>query len=263
MSVVGSAAVDSRSPSRAASLSDDAVHLWRAHLDWAATRLHRLGGSLSKEERTRALRFHFATDRERFVASRGVLREILAHYLSTTAGCLHLRAATTGKPFVVDDRHLRFNISHTSRTMLLAVAREREIGVDIEQLDADVAIAELAETTLSMPERRVLDRLDGESGRAAFLAFWTRKEALVKADGRGLSLLRLSDIDVSGPGGLVALWDEKMGSWTRSTRWLIRAPALDAAHVAAVAAEGRDWHIACRRWPEDLAGLPPKSHGGG
>ncbi len=260
MTVVGSAAVDCPSRSRSASLSNDTVYLWRADLDSAAAGLHGLGRSLSKEERVRAVRFHFTSDRERFVAGRGVLREILARYLNTTATGLPLRQATSGKPFLVDHGHLRFNISHTGSTMLVAVARGREIGVDIERFDADVAIGELAETTLSRPERRVLDRLDGESARAAFLAFWTRKEALVKADGRGMSL-GLSDVDVSDPAGLVTLWDEMMGGWTRSTRWLLRTPAFDAAHVAAVAAEGRDWHIAPRRWPDDLAETPSESHG--
>ncbi len=262
MSVIGSASVDCLSPSRTPVLSNDTVHLWHADLDSAASGLHRLGRSLSKEERRRAVRFHFATDRERFVAARGVLREILARYLNTTATCVHLGQGTSGKPFLLDHRHLRFNISHTWSTMLVAVGREREIGVDIERLDADVAIGDLDETTLSMPEQRVLDRLDGESRRAAFLAFWTRKEALVKADGRGLSL-RLSDIDVSAPAGLVKRWDETTGGWTRSTRWRLRTPALDAAHVAAVAAEGRDWHIARRRWPEDLVDTPSESHGVG
>lgn len=262
MSVVGPAAVDGPSRSQAASLSNDTVQLWRADLDSAAAGPHGLGRDLSKEERRRALRFHFATDRERFVAARGVLREILARHLNTTATCLDLRQATSGKPFLVEYPHLRFNISHTSSTMLVAVAREREIGVDIERLDADVAVGELAATTLSGPERRVLDRLDGESRKAAFLGFWTRKEALVKADGRGLSL-RLSDVDVSDPAGLVALWDEMRGDWTRSTRWLLRTAACDPAHVAAVAAEGHDWHVAPRRWPEDLSDTPPESHGEG
>jgi len=246
----------------AASLSNDTVHVWDADLDSAASGHHGLARSLPDEERTRAARFHLAADRERFLAARGVLREILARYLNTTAACLRLRLGSSGKPFLLDHGHLRFNISHTGGTMLVAVAREREIGVDIERLDAHVATEELAETTLSMPERRVLNRLRGESRRGAFLAFWTRKEALVKADGRGLSL-QLPDIDVSSPAGLVRLRGETTGGWTRSTRWLLQTPAFDAAHVAAVAAERRDWHIARRRWPEDLADTPSESQGDG
>jgi 4'-phosphopantetheinyl transferase len=255
MPVVGPVAVDYRRASREAWLSNDAVHVWRADLDSAPSRVERLRRNLARDERTRAAGFHFATDRERFVAARGIVREILALYLGTPPVCLRLRQGPTGKPFLVDHRHLCFNLSHARATMLVVVAREREVGVDTERLDADASIGELAETILSKPEQRALDGLEGESRTAALLSFWTRKEALVKADGRGLSL-PLSDIDVSDPAGRVTLWHEMLGSWTRCTRWLLRTPPVEAAHVAAVAAEGRNWHITHRRWPEDLADTP-------
>ncbi len=262
MSPVRSPEAHSRSPSQAASLSNDSVHLWNADLGSAAEGMQGSRRTLSREERARAVRFRFARDRERFLAARRVLREILTRYLNTTPSSVPLRQATSGKPFLVPHGHLRFNISHAGSTLLVAVARERELGVDVEWLDADVPVAELAETTLSKPERRILDGLDGERRKVAFLAFWTRKEALVKADGRGLSL-PLSDVDVSDPAGRAKLWDDMMGRWTRCTRWLLQTPVIDAAHVAAVAAEGRDWHIARRRWPGDLAGTRAQAHGGG
>ena len=262
MCVLGSGPVDCSSPSRAVSLSDDTVHVWCADLDSAASGLNHPSTSLSKEERTRAVRFHFATDRDRFVVARGILRAILARYVNTTATRLRIRQGISGKPFLVDHRHLRFNVSHTSSTMLVAVTREREVGVDIERLDHNIAIEELAEATLSMGERRVLDGLDGKPRRTAFLTFWTRKEALVKADGRGFSL-GLCDVDVSDPAGHVTLRDEMMRPWSRRTRWLLQMPAVGKGHVAAVAAEGHDWHIVHRRWPGDLCGHSTESHGDG
>ena len=254
-------AVDCHRPFRTA-LSNDAVHLWHVDLDLATPPSTSLRASLAKNERMRAACFRFTPDAERFVAARGLLRAILSRYLNTTGACLRLRQATSGKPFLVDHCHLRFNVSHTSSTMLVAIAREREVGVDIERLDHNIAIEELAEATLSMGERRVLDGLDGKPRRTAFLTFWTRKEALVKADGRGFSL-GLCDVDVSDPAGHVTLRDEMMRPWSRRTRWLLQMPAVGKGHVAAVAAEGHDWHIVHRRWPGDLCGHSTESHGDG
>lgn len=253
---------DSSGAGSGALLSDGEVHLWHADLDPATWRLDHLSRSLGKDERDRAARFHFAADRERFVAAHGILREILALYLQSAPVSLRLGEGSTGKPFLVDHRHLCFNVSHTRSTMLVAVARGREVGVDVERLDTNISFGELAETALSKPERRALERLDEKSRAAALLAFWTRKEALVKADGRGMSL-RMADIDVSDPAGRVTLWDGMIGAWTPSTRWLLQSPGCEAAHVAAVAAEGRDWQIANRRWPEDFADAPPESQGDG
>jgi 4'-phosphopantetheinyl transferase len=236
-------------------LRNGAVHAWRADLNLEPARLSRLGRNLSADEQARAARFHFARDRERFVAARGLLREILALYLNTAAKRLRFRYGAHGKPTLAEYGDLRFNLSHSHDTMLVAVAHKREVGVDIEHAGADIAVEEIAETVFSTPEVQVLNRLDGEAKRAAFLRFWTRKEAYIKADGRGVSL-PLKHVDVSVPADRVAVLDESTGKWYACLRWMLRTLTVGPEHVAALAAEGQEWQLACWQWRDSRAHEP-------
>ncbi len=228
------------------SVPNGAVHVWRAGLDLEASHLRCLRRHLSADERARASRFRFARDRERFIAARGSLREILALYLGTAARRLAFRQGPRGKPFLGAYPDLRFNVSHSLDTMLVAVAHRRELGVDVEHVDAGIAIEEV-DVALSPPEKRVLSRFHGEGWRTALLRLWTRKEAYVKADGRGMSL-PLEHVDVSGVGGRAAVLDETTGQWQGCARWTLQTLAVDTEYLAAVAAEGGDWELACWQW---------------
>jgi 4'-phosphopantetheinyl transferase len=240
-------------------LRNGAVHAWRADLNLEPARLSRLGQNLSEDEQARAARFHFDRDRERFIAARGLLREILALYLNTAAKRLRFRYGTHGKPSLAEGGDLRFNLSHSHDTMLVAVAQQREVGVDIEHAGADIAVEEIAETVFSTPEVQVLNRLEGETKRAAFLRFWTRKEAYIKADGRGVSL-PLKRVDVSVPADRVAVLNESTGKWDACLRWVLRTLTVGPEHVAALAAEGQEWQLACWQWPDSRVHGPIPWH---
>lgn len=235
-------------PQSQPALAVDLVHVWRADLDVEAARASSWHRSLSADERARGARFRFARDHGRFITGRGLLRAILAQYLHTPPGRLSLHQGTHGKPFVAGHDDLRFNVSHAGATLLVAVAYRREVGIDIEQIDNDLPVEELADTTLSPAEVRILDAFPHEARQAAFLRLWTRKEAYLKADGRGMSL-PVTSVDVSAPGGAVALRDEPTGEWEPSMRWMLQTPAVGPEHVAALAAEGRDWRFTCFQWP--------------
>lgn len=240
-------AIDWGAPPPEPALPVRTVHVWRADLEeLGASRLRRLEQHLSADEQVRATRFHFARDRERFVAARGLLREILALYLGMPARRLSFGYGANGKPFLAEHGALRFNVSHSLDTVLVAVAHEREVGVDIEYLREGVTI-EIAGTVLSAPEKLALSRLDSEAKRMAFLQFWTRKEAYVKADGRGVSL-PLKHIDVSVPTDHVAVLDEASGRWRICTNWTLRTLTAGPDHAAALAAEGQDWRLVRCQW---------------
>lgn len=234
------------------SLPTHTVHVWRADLGLEAPYLHCLEQNLSADERTRAARFRFARDRDRFVGARGLLRDILALYLDTTPGRLSFAYGAHGKPFLAGKAHstLRFNVSHSVDMMLLAVAHMREVGVDVEDVhNSVVALEEIDETVLSEPERRTLARFDGEDWRSNFLRFWTLKEAYIKADGRGVSL-PLERIDVSIP-GRVAVLDQGTGEWRPCPRWELRTLAPVSGYMAALATEGQDWPLALWQWSKE------------
>jgi 4'-phosphopantetheinyl transferase len=238
---------DWHAPPPKLTLSTSLVHVWRACLDQDIVRLHRLELNLSADEWARAARFRFARDRERFVAARGLLREILSLYLDVEARRLSFGYGTNGKPFLAEHSALRFNVSHSLDTVLIAVAHKRKVGVDIEHARGSISAEEIAETVFSAPERHALRRLDGEAKDVAFLRFWTRKEAYVKADGRGVSL-PLEHIDVSAPTDRVAALDEATGEWRVLTGWTLRTLAVVPDHAASLAVEDQGWELACWQW---------------
>jgi 4'-phosphopantetheinyl transferase len=240
-------AVDWCSPPPDLELPVRAVHVWRIGLDLEPVRLGRLEQDLSADERLRAARFRFARDRERFVAARGLLRQILALYLNTTARRLTFGYGSNGKPFLAEHGALRFNMAHSLNVALVAVAYKREVGVDIEHVRYDIAVEDIAETVFSAAEKRALSRLDYQAKRMTFLQFWTRKEAYIKADGRGMSLL-LEHIDVSVPTNRIAVLDETVGEWRLCTHWTLQTLATGPDHAAALTAEGQDWRLACWQW---------------
>src|SRR5213595_3187142 len=82
------------------SLRLDEVHVWADTLDVTAERLQRLGSLLTEEEYVRARGFRFARDRARFVAGRGLLRELLSGYLGIPAGSVTLSRGPYGKPYL-------------------------------------------------------------------------------------------------------------------------------------------------------------------
>ena len=242
------------------SLPAHAVHVWRADLGMEAARLRRLEQNLSADERERASRFRFARDRDRFVGARGLLREILALYLGASPGRLSFGYRAHGKPFLAGDEHnsLRFNVSHSFDAMLLAIARMREVGVDVEGVrNSGFATEEISELVLSEPEKQALARLSGEEKYTTFLRFWTLKEAYIKADGRGVSL-PLKRTDVSTPGGRVAVLDEATGEWRTCPRWELRTLAPVPGYVAALAAEGQDWRLALWQWSGEPSNDPAR-----
>jgi len=216
-----------------------------------AAYLRRLEQNLSADERERASRFRFARDRNRFIGARGLLREILALYLNASPGRLSFGYGAHGKPFLAGEHStLRFNVSHSFDTMLLALAHVREVGVDVEGVRNNAVATEemIGEMVLSEPEKQALARFRGEDRRTTFLRFWTLKEAFIKADGRGVSL-PLERIDVSAPEGRVAVLNEATGEWRTCSRWELRTLALVPGYVAALATEGQDWRLALWHWP--------------
>jgi 4'-phosphopantetheinyl transferase len=162
------------------------IHVWRLEPLRPDANPDELKDWLSEDERKRALQFHFARDRTRFIVTRAALREILSAILGSEPGSLQFATGPYGKP-VLMNHELQFNVSHSGAMALIAVARDRELGVDIEemrQLHNPVAIAK---RFFAPEEAQQIDRITNAGIRRAFFECWTRKEAFIKAIGEGLS----------------------------------------------------------------------------
>jgi 4'-phosphopantetheinyl transferase len=172
----------------------DEVHVWTLTLDRVAADV------LSMDEHVRAGRFRFDADRHRFVACRAAVRTILGAYLGVPAGEVAFAApAPGGKPCLESSRHgrtLRFNVSHSKDTALLALARDREVGVDIQWWRSLADMEAIVRRYFAPHEREAWATLPPEERPRAFFRVWTVKEAYLKACGDGLRR-RLEDIEVS------------------------------------------------------------------
>jgi 4'-phosphopantetheinyl transferase len=166
-------------------LPANTIHIWRLRL---ADRLanHDYLTCLQPEERERAGRLLFPADQQQSVASRGTLRLLLAHYAGAESPRdLHLACEEQGKPYLAGT-DLRFNLSHTRDLALFAFAREIDLGVDVENDHASDDLDAVAEQNFAPAERDALRGLPQSERTSAFYRCWTRKEALLKAEGCGL-----------------------------------------------------------------------------
>lgn len=242
-----------RSPPEALVLGREEVHVWRASLDHTPLQIEILRRSLAADEEARAGRFHFEKDRAHFVAARGVLRDILGCYLKREPECLSFRYGSHGKPALagyLDGEGIRFSVSHSHGMALYAVAREREVGVDLERVRPDLAVGEIAERFFSRWEVATLRALPAELQRQAFFRCWTRKEAYIKARGEGLSL-PLEQFDVSlAPGKPAALLGTRPDP-SEASRWSLQELCPVHGYVAALAVEAHGWRLSRLRWPGD------------
>jgi 4'-phosphopantetheinyl transferase len=145
---------------------------------------------LSPDELARADRFVFERDRVQFTETRAALRRLLAGLLGRDPAAIAFTEGPHGKPRLAgpEGERLRFNVSHTGEVALLAVALDRDVGVDVERHRAETDVDELAAVVCEARELAAMLALQGSARRAAFFALWAGKEAVLKALGSGLSV---------------------------------------------------------------------------
>ena len=215
---------------------DDAI--WLADLDEADAG-DRAVAVLSDDERERAARFVFDVHRRRFIACRAWLRQQLGERIGRAAADLRFEYGPVGKPSLAGEP-LRFNVSHSDRYALLAVA-DAEVGVDIERQRALSDMDALAERVFSLGEREALAQVPPAGKAEAFFAGWTRKEAYIKAVGQGIGLLDAIEV-VLAPGEPARLIRVE-GQPGEPERWSIQALSAVPGFSAAVCLEGRGRHF--------------------
>lgn len=227
------------------------VDVWIADLlddDWPVDELEAL---LAEDELIRAGRFHRASDRRDFVVGRGLLRRLLARY--TGSENVALTTNRWQKPRVRSNgaAGVEFNLSHAGGVIVLAFGQVGALGVDVEPIRDDLAHLELADRFFAPAERAALATLPADEVPVGFFNCWTRKEAIVKAHGMGLSL-PLDSFEVSlRPGAPAELHrvGEHLGN---AAAWTLRAFAPLPGYRAALATAGPVGELN-ERWLEPAA----------
>ena len=211
-------------------LSEGEVHLWLADLDAAPGDVSLLDAT----ERGRLDRIAHARGRARFVRARELQRRLLAGYSGDEPGSLVFGVRGEGKPFLLSRSQIRFNLSHTGAAWLLAVAWNREVGVDLERTDRSEPSRRIAERIFSPNEVNLLDGLTPERRAPTFFRIWTVREAVTKLRAEGIFTLRAGFDVIPEPDGGVEIRPHP-GEPLRIRVGAVPAPA---GHVGALAIEG-------------------------
>jgi 4'-phosphopantetheinyl transferase len=211
------------------------VRCWRVVVGDIADPVRRtLFALMDEDEQAREQRFVKDSDRRSFTAAHAGLRLALAPMLGTAPRQLRFTQGRFGKPALAGGSDIAFNLSHSGGIVLIAVASGLEIGADVERIRPLPERDDIVRRYLHPGEVADLAAVPEREGEAAFFRLWTRKEAVVKALGRGMNL----DLDryrvVCAPGAaprLLALEGE-----AAPDAWTIVDLDPGAGHVGALAA---------------------------
>lgn len=173
------------------------IHVYTIDLLRVREDENRLLTFLSHEEITRADRFLSPIHRQRFIASHGALRVILSQYLNISPGDIRFSISQHKKPALQTPNPLglQFNLSHSDEIAVCALTLNHAIGIDIEKMKISYN-PDTAKRFFNPEEYDALLKLSPEERRPGFYRLWSRKEALIKALGLGLTL-PLSSFSVS------------------------------------------------------------------
>ncbi|MEF3367674.1 4'-phosphopantetheinyl transferase superfamily protein [Methylocystis sp. 9N] len=179
-----------------------------------------LAALLDESERARAARFAFETDRRAYIGAHALLRVLLSRRAHVAPGDWRFASAPFGKPYLVSPpRDLAFNLSHTRGMAAVAVAEAaRDIGVDVEALAQTRDVLRVAERFFAPDEAAAIRAATAlEARNDLFFSIWTLKEAVVKAEGCGLSRGLDSFVVSLSPLRITGAADERfsLGQWRR------------------------------------------------
>ena len=222
-----------------------AADVWLVDLAVSPDRLERCAKVLDRSERERGDRFLRPVDRARFMASHAALRLVLSRARGCAPSEIRLTVDAAGKPHLAepDGSPLAFNLSHSGARALIGLAGPAAIGVDIELMRPIPDAVRIARMHFAPDEAASLARLPDEAVEAAFFGLWTRKEAVVKALGTGLSR-PLDRFSVTLPPAAPRLLRDSAG-------WTLAAIDAGAAYAATVAVRADNATIRSRTLPED------------
>jgi 4'-phosphopantetheinyl transferase len=216
------------------------IDVWLARLDLPAAQVSRLSNLLSQDEKARARGFVAAEGCNQFIAARAFLRTLLGQLLARDPASLRFRYGAFGKPALdLRGAELDFNLSHAGTLAAVAVAeRAGDVGVDVERIKRLDDLDGVIHAAFTAREATRLLAVAQPMRLAAFYRAWTRKEAVLKARGRGLSGERC------GPG--------------RDAGWMASNFEVGGEYAGAVACSGAGWVVRSRAWcwprPAESAG---------
>jgi 4'-phosphopantetheinyl transferase len=207
------------------------VHVWHLH---AATEHPAYERHLAPDELARAERFHDPRHGSQWRYFHCALRQILASYTDSASHALRFASIERDKPVLADFPALYFNLSHAAGQALLAVTTAAEVGIDIERERKLHDFEAMTRRYFSAREQQQLNALETAEKSSAFFRIWTRKEAVIKANGLGLGIA-LESFDV--PCGPLPRWRacQIRKPANGNSRFRLQEVKVAAGHAGAIA----------------------------
>lgn len=230
-------------------MESDTVHVWMESVKQGERAASRYAPLLSSDEQDRLARYASAARAAQFVTGRGALRLILAGLVGLPPSDLRFTENERGKPALADHGGYHFNVAHAKERVLIAVTRVGPVGVDLEAIRPIARREQIARRWFSdedIAQLRQAARDGRDDPDAAFLRLWTRKEALLKAWGIGLSWGRARTLTVSGDrvgARPVSVVGANRSPLDGEQGWSIRSWSPRPGFIAAVAAPGDAWRL--------------------
>lgn len=167
-------------------LNQSVTHIWYTRLEDHVKKYELFQNWLAPEEKIRAEALAIPY-RQSFIISRGVLRDLLAHYSEQSPQQLKLSYSTSGKPLLINpEQSIEFNLSHSKNILVLVFSIDTSVGIDIEYINHRIHIDKIAYRFLPAYEYDRLQLSQGTKKLEAFFNAWVRNEALIKAMGNTL-----------------------------------------------------------------------------
>lgn len=173
-------------------LNLDRISIFKIHIpDVSAEARKCYVQQLSDDEKAKSNRFKFFADKERFLTARVVLKLLLKHICGVSLDLINLEISKNGKPFF---KNIEFNLAHSGEYVLIALSN-KPVGIDVEIPKDDFDFNIILKHTFSIEEITYINQ--SHNRKQSFLTLWTRKEALLKATGEGLTdeLMYISVLD--------------------------------------------------------------------
>jgi len=168
-------------------MEDSFVEVWHGDTFTEGDELQNYWNMLNKQEQKKAMTFVRPELQNKYIKTRGVLRKVLSSYLNMEPCLVQINIGEYGKPYLDEDL-LYFNLSHSKNKFVIAVSNCTELGIDVEETRKRNNLFGLVEKCFSESEQLHWGSLSKQQQLVMFYRYWVRKEAFVKAVGRGIAL---------------------------------------------------------------------------
>src|ERR1700744_2346716 len=203
------------------------IHIWQIDINDHLPHIDKLRDILTPDEINRANRYLRSTDRDKFIISRASLRHILSGYLKCPPAAIRFKLTENNKPEIdVPAAHsLHFNLSDSADRVVIAIAAF-PVGIDVELINPNFHYHDILNNNFSLHEAVYINSDDSFK---RFFLLWTRKEAILKATGIGLTdhLRLISALDGE------CLMDGVLLSTV--SNWYLSSFEIDGGYVATIA----------------------------